>query len=109
MRRSDQGWQYRNINNVPGKLICYAAAGKPILADVNEGNDVFELLHVHRAGLASSNDESILLLNARMLADDKNLRDELGANGKALASKLFSVHTAAQQIVALEFSRRAAR
>ena len=95
-------------HNVPGKLISYAAAGKPILADVNEGNDVFELLHAHRAGLASSNDESILFLNARMLAVDKNLRDELGANAKTLANKLFSVHTVAQQIVELGFSRRAA-
>ena len=42
-----------------------------------------------------------------MLADDKNLRDELGANGKALANKLFSVQTAAQQIVELGFSRQA--
>ncbi len=91
-----------STHNIPGKLISYAASGKPILAEVNEGNDVVELLHRHGAGLASSNDESAFLLNASLLADDSGLREELGANAKALSRKLFSVQSTAEKIVALD-------
>ena len=85
-------------HNIPGKLISYATAGKPILAEVNAGNDVIALLHDHRAGLASANDESALLLNSNLLADSVELRTELGGNAKRLAEKLFSVKSAALQI-----------
>lgn len=88
-------------HNIPGKLISYAAAGKPILADVNLGNDLADLLRKHRAGLVSSNDDSILELNARLLADDEYLRNDLGVNAKELANQLFSVRSAAEQIAAV--------
>ena len=65
------------------------------------------LLHEHRAGLASSNDESVFLINARLLADDPQLRADLGENAQSLAGKLFSVRVAAEQIVALGLGRRA--
>ncbi len=87
-----------STHNIPGKLISYAAAGKPILADVNEGNDVIELLRSNRAGLTSVNNESLLLLNAKLLLENAQLRFELGTNAYSLADKLFSASSAALQI-----------
>jgi glycosyltransferase involved in cell wall biosynthesis len=90
-----------STHNVPGKLLSYAAAGKPTIAEVNAGNDLIGLLRTYRAGLASANDESTFILNAKLLANNADLRAELGINSRTLARELFSVKTAAQQIAAL--------
>jgi len=86
-------------HNIPGKLISYAAAGKPILADVNPHNDVIQLLHDHGAGLISANDDSTFLLNAKLLAENLQVREEIGNNARKMANKLFSVRTTANQIL----------
>jgi glycosyltransferase involved in cell wall biosynthesis len=87
--------------NFPGKMLGYMLHSLPILASINPGNDLKEMLEENKAGLVSINGEDeVLAANARRLLEDKNLRRQLGQNARALLEKTFSVSTAARQILA---------
>jgi glycosyltransferase involved in cell wall biosynthesis len=87
-------------HNVPGKLLGYMYWGKPILASINPGNDLFGLLGEAKAGFCLPNgDDSGLAKAALTLADDANLRDQMGENSRKLLERLFSSQGAAQQIL----------
>lgn len=74
-------------NNVPGKILGYLAAGKPILASLNPGNELLTLLPAAGAGFAHVNgDDAALLASARRLADDSDLRAH-GAKEPAAAGR----------------------
>jgi len=92
-------------HNIPGKMLNYCAAGKPVIAQVNPGNDLMDLLHQYGAGLSSAGDESAFQLNIKLLAGDADLRTQLGVNGLRMASELFSVRTAAEQILRTAFAK----
>ncbi len=86
--------------NFPGKLFSYFAASKPVLASINPGNDLREILEQSGAGLVCENGEDDLLRNsARRLARDAELRGRMGAAGRALLESKFSVSGAARQIL----------
>ncbi|OVE82418.1 hypothetical protein BVY04_01045 [bacterium M21] len=86
--------------NFPGKILGYMAAGMPILASHNPGNDICELLHAKEGGLASVNgNDELLIKHASMLRDDAELRERLGKNGRGLLHELFDVETTAGQIL----------
>jgi O26-antigen biosynthesis N-acetyl-L-fucosamine transferase len=87
-------------HNVPGKLLGYMYWGKPILASINLGNDLFGLLGEARAGFCLRNgDDNGFAKAAVTLADDANLRDQMGANSRKLLERIFSSQAAAQQII----------
>jgi glycosyltransferase involved in cell wall biosynthesis len=88
-------------HNIPGKLVSYAMAGKPILADVNASTDLIDLLQVHRAGLVTCGDETEFLANARRLAEDPELRGILGTGALHLARSQFSVERCVAQLLRL--------
>jgi glycosyltransferase involved in cell wall biosynthesis len=95
-------------HNVPGKLLGYMYWGKPILASINPGNDLFGLLGEAKAGFCLPNgDDSGLVKAALTLADDANLRDQMGGNSRKLLERLFSSQAAAQQIL-MHFQSRTA-
>lgn len=86
--------------NFPGKMLSYMLSRLPILASVNPGNDLKELLEKSGSGLASINGEDALFLDhARRLAGDAALRREMGAKGRALLERQFSVASIARQIL----------
>lgn len=86
-------------HNVPGKLLGYVTAGKPVLASVNAGNDLFPMLESHKAGLCVLNGEDDALADAALaLANDPQLRLAMGENSRSLLDRFFSVRTAALQI-----------
>jgi len=86
--------------NFPGKLFSYFAASKPVLASINPGNDLADILRQHDAGLVCENGEDDTLRDhALRLARDAGLRDRLGRNGRALLRTKFSVSGAARQIL----------
>jgi glycosyltransferase involved in cell wall biosynthesis len=87
-------------HNIPGKLVSYAMAGKPILADVNSENDLIDLLTEYRAGLVTSGDQSSFLANAKELTENPALRKSLGEGAKRLAHSHFSVERCATQLLA---------
>lgn len=86
--------------NFPGKMMSYMYHSKPMLASINPGNDLKEMLEDKKAGLVCINGEDDIFASyARRLVADVNLRRQLGLNGRALLESTFSVSKAASQIL----------
>lgn len=85
--------------NIPGKLMSYLHWGLPVLASINVGNDLFELLHQSQAGLCIPNgDDEQLYRAALQLVDDVNLRNSMKINARRLLEQRFSVGSAVDHI-----------
>ena len=92
----------RNLktHNYPGKMLGYMYHAKPILASINPGNDLQDILQTHEAGLVCHNGEDEVFYNqALQLIKSPALRVQMGMNGRILLKKTFSVSTAASQIL----------
>jgi len=86
--------------NIPGKLLGYAQCSMCVLAGVNAGSDLIEMLESRNAGFVSVNgDDAGLAESARLLASDEKLRKAMGANCRSMLDELFSVERAAHQII----------
>jgi O26-antigen biosynthesis N-acetyl-L-fucosamine transferase len=86
-------------HNIPGKLLGYLYWGIPVLASINAGNDLSELLIKNRAGFCFVNgDDENLAMAAQKLANDSQLRSEMGKNARRLLEQTFSVEIAANQV-----------
>jgi len=84
----------------PGKMMSYMHHTKPMLASINPGNDLKEMLEDKKAGLVCINGEDDIFADyARRLVADETLRRQLGLNGRALLESTFSVSKAASQIL----------
>ena len=76
---------------VPSKLLHYMAAGRPIIAAVNETSVAAELILDARSGVLVPPEDPAQLADAiRNVRADPELRSRLGANGKAYASQNFA-------------------
>jgi len=87
-------------HNVPGKFLSYMLSGLPVLASINQGNDLVDLVQQERVG-AVSTDSSVASLArlAQGLVDQVANDREISGRCRNLAEKLFSPQTAVQQIV----------
>lgn len=86
--------------NFPGKMMSYMYHAKPMLASINPGNDLKEMLEDKKAGLVCINGEDDIFVSyARRLVADVNLRRQLGLNARALLEDTFSVSKAASRIL----------
>ena len=92
-------------HNIPGKFLTYMQAGLPVLARINSGNDLVEIIKKNNVGRVSvDKDQSSLVMQASELLDflevDRNIKDRC----RNLYLELFSPQMAAKQIVyALEY------
>jgi len=87
-------------HNIPGKLLGYLYWGLPVVASVNRGNDLFDILNGNRAGFCCVNgDNESLVRAAQKLVDDPDLRSQMGENARRLLERTFSVEVAAEQIL----------
>jgi glycosyltransferase involved in cell wall biosynthesis len=87
-------------HNIPGKFLSYMLAGLPVLASINAGNDLIELVSKERVGRVCTNASvDALAIAALALVDDLDEDAEFSWRCKSLASRLFSPSTAAKQIV----------
>lgn len=87
-------------HNFPGKMLGYMYHSLPILASINPGNDLKELLENRGAGLVSINGEDeVFRSNALKLVQNPDLRHEMGRRGKSLLKDTFSAEVAARQIL----------
>jgi len=87
-------------HNVPGKFLTYMQAGLPVLARINPGNDLIELIDqegVGRAYVGDSVDDFARLAMELCEACDK---DQMAQRARALADKLYSSRAAVERIVA---------
>ena len=86
--------------NFPGKMLGYMYNAKPILASINQGNDLQDILEGHNAGLVSLNgDDETFYNHAMQLIRSPGLREQMGRNGRVLLESTFSVTRAASQIL----------
>ncbi len=88
-------------HNIPGKFISYLHSGLPIMAVINDGNELQTLIDSHQVGRATSNrSKDHLALLATSLLDEISLRgNEIGLRCKNLADRLFSTESATRQII----------
>lgn len=88
-------------HNLPGKFLSYMQAGLPVLACINPGNDLAELIQRESVGRVCT-DHSVETLQhlAVELADEIDSDKNVSARCHALSAKLFSPEAAVRQIVA---------
>jgi glycosyltransferase involved in cell wall biosynthesis len=87
-------------HNIPGRLLAYLYWGIPVLASINPGNDLFQLIGNSFAGFCLENGEDEKLrVAALVLAGDADLRARMGKNARALLERTFSAERAARQIL----------
>jgi glycosyltransferase involved in cell wall biosynthesis len=87
--------------NVPGKLLGYLHHGMPVLASINPGNDLQQLIEDRQAGLVSINgDDALFAQQAKQLVADVTLRRTMGRNGRRLLEDVFSVQQTVRQLLA---------
>lgn len=87
-------------HNIPGKFLTYLLAGLPVLARVNQGTDLMQLINDENVGqaFASSSSEPLREFVERLI--DKPAEHELmSQNGLNLAKTMFSSSKAANQIM----------
>ncbi|MEN6623012.1 MAG: glycosyltransferase family 4 protein, partial [Smithella sp.] len=86
--------------NFPGKMLGYMEHGLPVLASINEGNNLINSVCENEIGFVSINgNDEALAANARQLMGNEKLRRRLGSNGRTFLENNFSVSRAAEQIL----------
>ena len=86
--------------NIPGKTLSFMQSKKPMLASINPGNDLFDFFSDYDCGFALLNGEDSAYIDAaKKLAVDNKLRARMGQNGYRLLKEVFTVESAADQIV----------
>ena len=89
-----------NTQNFPGKMLGYIYFSKPVLAAINPGNDLGDLLSSSRAGFSCVNGEDEKLRNfALRLLREPQLRRTMGENGRRMLEEVFAVGRAVRQIL----------
>ena len=96
-------------HNIPGKFLSYMQAGLPVLATINPGNDLVDIIDCERVGRVCT-DHSVDTLQglALEMATEVAAADGAPSTGyaavssrcKALAVRMFSPDAAVKQIVA---------
>lgn len=88
-------------HNIPGKFLTYMQSGLPVLANVNAGNDLAQLIRAQQVGQVCENNDPLALQQlAEQLLQQIEVDANLPSRCKALFEKQFAVEAAAKQIVA---------
>lgn len=94
-------------HNVPGKFLTYMQAGMPVLARINAGNDLADLIHQENVGAAYVGDSlDELQAIAERLCSNEAGREVMCANARKLSDSLYSARAAVSQIVAALLAKR---
>jgi glycosyltransferase involved in cell wall biosynthesis len=97
-------------HNIPGKFLTYMQSGLPVLANINEGNDLAQLIRDERVGqVCEYNQINELLLLTEKLLDQIEMDSGLSARCTALFEREFAVENTVKQIVAGLSATEAAR
>jgi glycosyltransferase involved in cell wall biosynthesis len=86
-------------HNIPGKLISYMQAGLPVLARINPGNDLYDLIAENEIGQVHIGGEVEPFLDIAQVMIKNDLQWKvMSANCQAKVTQLFSSSTACKQI-----------
>jgi len=88
-------------HNIPGKFLTYMQSGLPVLANINAGNDLTEIIRQNKVGQVSEDGtvealEQLALGLVNSIDSDIEIRERC----RALYLSLFTPETAVSQIVA---------
>jgi len=94
-------------HNIPGKFLSYIASGLPVLASVNPGNDLIELIKKSKTGLVIDDANPENLSKQALLLIEMLKEKEFAEDCKNLSKSLFQPKRAVEQIVEsiLEFKK----
>lgn len=88
-------------HNIPGKFLTYLRAGLPVLARINAGNDLEQIIRTDGVGFVCVGACAHQLQSlAETLLDTPGLRDDMARKGRALAERKYSSANAAGLIIA---------
>jgi glycosyltransferase involved in cell wall biosynthesis len=95
-------------HNIPGKFLSYMQSSLPVLACINEGNDLVELIEETGVGRTCTDSKvstlSRLAVELLIQIDDDK---KIGERCKALAESMFSPATAVKKIIsAVDYERK---
>lgn len=87
-------------HNIPGKLTDYLQAGLPVLAFINEGNDLLEIVDKNKVGIALSSSDNVDINQSidqflRLVHEDQGVSQRC----LELSQNLYSLSKAASQII----------
>lgn len=87
-------------HNIPGKFLSYMQSGLPVLAKINPGNDLVDLINKTQVGYAYTGSSVAELRGiAEALVDKLMPADRMDLRCKNLAKELFSTEVAAKKIL----------
>ena len=87
-------------HNIPGKFLSYMQSGLPVLARINPGNDLADLITYRRVGrVCKDSSVATLTLLAEELASEITVDLEIKARCQTLSIELFSPKIAVNQIM----------
>lgn len=90
-----------NAHNIPGKFITYMQSGLPVLAAVNSGNDLVQLILNKQVGaVCESNHIEDLFELAETIIDQTQTDLDLSVRCKDLFKSMYSVEKTVQSIIA---------
>lgn len=86
-------------HNIPGKFLTYMQSGLPVLANVNAGNDLAQMIRDEQVGQVceSNNVDDLVLLVEKLLV---SIDAEMGERCRQLFQREFAVEKTVRQIVA---------
>ncbi|MEJ7928438.1 glycosyltransferase family 4 protein [Ramlibacter sp. AN1015] len=88
-------------HNIPGKFLSYMQAGLPVLASINPGNDLVQLIASRRVGAVSTDGSADALeVEAEKLLVEVARDTDYHARCRALAQTMFSPEATVVRIVA---------
>lgn len=93
--------QRHRTHNIPGKFLTYMQSGLPVLARVNPGNDLVNLIRQEAVGRAcEASDLQTLLAEAELLLQDIATQPGIWDRCRNLFAQRFSAETAVVQVMA---------
>jgi glycosyltransferase involved in cell wall biosynthesis len=88
-------------HNIPGKFLTYMQSGLPVLANINAGNDLAQMIRDEQVGqVCESNRVDDLVQLAKQLLDQIESDGQMSYRSRSLFEREFAVDKTVRQIVA---------
>jgi glycosyltransferase involved in cell wall biosynthesis len=87
-------------HNIPGKFLTYMQSGLPVLANVNTGNDLAQMIRDEQVGQVCESNQlgELIKMTDKLLIQIDSEAEELSARCRSLFEREFAVDRAVRQI-----------